>query len=196
MPITVGSRRPLLKSQSCLILRLSFVLFQRGVGEGAVGLSLSLIAPSEDKNHARVVQALEGEFSEVTMDSRLLNSAQERVNLASKVVSTNDAEQKTNRENQWFKQKAEETEIEMDDNLLDEGLAGGDERDRSRLREAQKARGRLRQLLAEPMQTQRYGKFLSTNSAARQNAIVPPSISSSTSTKQGSTKRQKRRHKK
>jgi ATP-dependent RNA helicase DDX24/MAK5 len=175
---------------------LSFVLFQRGVGEGAVGLSLSLIAPSEDKNHARVVQALEGEFSEVTMDSRLLNSAQERVNLASKVVSTNDAEQKTNRENQWFKQKAEETEIEMDDNLLDEGLAGGDERDRSRLREAQKARGRLRQLLAEPMQTQRYGKFLSTNSAARQNAIVPPSISSSTSTKQGSTKRQKRRHKK
>jgi hypothetical protein len=144
------------------------------MGEDAVGLSLSLISPAEDKIHARLLQALEAEFSDVNMDSRLLVSAQERVNLASKVVSTNDAEQKTNRDNEWFRQKAEEAGLEMDDNLLDEGLAGGDLKDQSRLREAQKGRIRLRQLLAEPMQTQKFGKFLSTNTAARQHAVVPP----------------------
>jgi hypothetical protein len=172
--------QPASRSNS-LIAIVALLLFQRGVGEGAVGLSLSLISPSEDRNHARLLQSLEAEFSDVNMDSRLLQSAQERVNLASKVVSTNDAEQKTNRENQWFKQKAEEAGLEMDDNLLDEGLAGGDLRDQSRLREAQKGRIRLRQLLAEPMQTQKFGKFLSTNTAARQNAVVPPVLGPFTS---------------
>jgi ATP-dependent RNA helicase DDX24/MAK5 len=170
-------------------------LFQRGIGEKAVGLSLSLVAPSEDKIHAKLSQSLEAEFSDVVMDSRLLHSAQERVNLASKVVSTNDTEQKTNRENEWFRKKAEEAGLEMDDNLLDEGLAGGDLRDQSRLREAQKGRNKLRQILSEPMQTQKYGKFLSTNTAARQNAVVPPVLGPSPYASQEPKKKPKRRKK-
>lgn len=150
--------------------------FQRGVGEAAVGVSLSLIAPGEDKSHSSIVQALEVDFDDVAMDSSLLSSAQERVNLASKIVETSEIEQKTHKNNLWFKEKAEEAGIEMDEDMLDEGLAGGDKRDQSRLREAQKAKSRLRQLLAEPMQTQRYGKFLSTNTAARQKTTIPTAV--------------------
>lgn len=163
-----------LSVESCCLTHLfHHIYFQRGVGKAAVGLSLSLIAPSEDKSHARLVASLEAKFEDVIMDSRLLNASEERVNLASKVVMTSDQEQKTNRANQWFKDSAAQAGLEIDDNCLDEGLAGGDLRDRSRLREAQKARVRLRELLQQPMQTQRYGKFLSTNTAARRNGVVP-----------------------
>jgi hypothetical protein len=145
---------------------------------------MSLIAPSEDKSHARLVQSLEASFEEVIMDSRLFKSAQERVNLASKIVLTSDQEQKTNRQNKWFHDSAAEAGLEIDDEMLDEGLAAGDRREQSQLREAKKARTSLRQLLTESMQTQRYGKFLSTNSAARDNAVVPAVASKGTSVQQ------------
>ena len=107
----------------------------------------------------------------------------ERVNLATKIVQISEADRKTQKSNKWFQQMTEEAGLEMDDDLLDEGLIGGDERDRSRVLEAHKARDRLRQLLSEPMQTQRYGKFLSTNTSARQQMIVPPVLPSSSSEK-------------
>jgi hypothetical protein len=150
------------------------LLYQRGMGEGAVGCSLSLISPGEDKGHAKIVEALAASFQSVELDGRLFNSAQERVNLACKVVETDDIERRSQRSNQWFKEKAEEAGLELDDDLLEEGLGSGDKRDRSKLRESQKARSRLQQLLSEPMQTQRYGKFLSTNSAASQHTMAPP----------------------
>lgn len=108
------------------------------------------------------------------MDGRLLNAAQERVNLATKIYEASKIEQKAHRQNQWFQEKAEEAGLEMDADLLDEGLLGGDSRDQNQLRQAKSAAGRLRQLLAEPIQTQRYGKFLSTNSALRQRAVAAP----------------------
>ncbi len=142
------------------------------MGLGAVGASLSLIAPAEDKSHAKIVQAVEANFSKILLDGRLLTSAQERVNLASKIVIAAEKSHKMQSHNQWFLDKAKEAEIELDDNLLEDDNDYS-QTERSELREAQEAKSRLSQLLAEPMKTQRFGKFLSTNSAAMQDEIKP-----------------------
>lgn len=148
---------------------------QRGMGDGAVGSSLSLIAPSEDKIHSRIVSAVQAQFEAVHLDGRLLIAAQERVSLASKIVEVGESEQRTNRNNQWFKQQAADAGLEVEDDMLEEGLANdNDPRSRSLYQESRKAKACLRQLLAEPIQTQRYGKFLSTNSATKQRVIVEP----------------------
>lgn len=140
------------------------------MGKGAVGSSLSLISPGEDKFHDNVCVALNSKhlFERVQMDGRLLGAAQERANLAAKIVTCDAVEQRANKSNQWFQRAAQDAGLELDDDelLWQEGLAGGDARDQQKLVEAKAARARLRQLLAEPMQTQRYGKFLSNNSAA------------------------------
>lgn len=149
----------------------SLLLFQRGMGDKAVGASLSLVSPAEDKAHANIVKSLNASFSQIRLDGRLLSNAQERTNLASKIVSTEQVENKAKKNNQWFLEKAEEAGLELDDELLEEGLAGGNQRERQQLREANKAKLLLRQLLSQPMRTQRFGKFLSRNSAAQ---IAPP----------------------
>lgn len=138
------------------------------MGEAAVGLSLSLIAPGEDKAHDKVCEALKSKhlFETVHMDGRLLAAAQERTNLAAKIVACDEVETKAHRSNKWFQEAAEQAGLDLDDDMLVEGLAGGDQRDQHKLREAKAAREHLRQLLAQPMQTQRFGKFLSSNSAA------------------------------
>jgi len=138
----------------------------RGMGEGAVGSSVSLVSSSEDKSHSFIVKKLCVVFEPVIMDGRLVSGAQERVNLASKVVAMEDVQSRSQRQNAWFRENADAMGVMLDDDLLDEGLAGGDQRDQNRLREAKQAKGRLNSLLQQPLQTQRYGKFLSTNSAA------------------------------
>lgn len=105
------------------------------------------------------------------MDGRLLAAAQERANLAAKVVECDEVETKAQNANKWFQVAAEEAGLDLDDDMIDEGLAGGDQRDQHKLREAKAARARLRQLLAQPMQTQRFGKFLSSNSAATEQEV-------------------------
>jgi hypothetical protein len=135
------------------------------MGASAVGFSVSLVSSNEDKMHNGLVRKLGLDFEKVYMDGRLMNGAQERVNLASKVVEAEGVQSKSQRNNAWFKEKADEMGLELDDNMLDGGLADGDQRDQNRLREAKKAKMRLHNLLQEPLQTQRYGKFLSTNSA-------------------------------
>jgi len=111
------------------------------------------------------------------MDGRLLAAAQGRVNLATKVATSEDAERKAARDNQWFREQAEEAGLEVDDDMLDDaGVTGDVKRDRARQSEAASARERLRALLAQPLQTQRFGKFLSTNSAATQRVVPEPVI--------------------
>jgi hypothetical protein len=142
------------------------------MGVGAVGVSLSLIAPAEDKAHSKILQALQVNFSKILLDGRLLSSAQERVNLASKVVVAADKEHRLQSHNQWFREKANEAELELDEDMLEDDT-DLPEMEESERREARRARTRLAQLLTEPMTTQRYGKFLSTNSAAMQDEIKP-----------------------
>lgn len=153
-----------------------FSLSQRGIGEGAVGSSLSLIASGEDKFHAKIIKALNFKFEDVKLDGRLLNAAQERVNLASKVAVAEDTERKVHNDNQWLKETAEEAGLEIDDDMFEEGPADGDRRSKMRLKEATQARERLRFLLSQPLLTQRFGKFLSTNSAVSQRVIPEPSV--------------------
>lgn len=112
------------------------------------------------------------------MDGRLLAAARERVNLATKVAESEDAERKAVRDNQWFREQAAEAGLDVDDDMLDDaaGLTGDMKRDRARQSEAAQARQRLRVLLAQPMQSQRFGKFLSTNSAATQRVVPQPTV--------------------
>lgn len=138
---------------------------QRGMGAKASGHSFSLVAPAEDKAHASILSALNTKFENLFMDGRLLREAQERVNLATKVVLVSEVERQASENNQWFKQQAGEAGLELDEDLLEEGMGGG-KRDRAKVQDAKIARERLSFILAQPMQTQRHGKFLSTNSAA------------------------------
>lgn len=143
------------------------------MGEKAVGSSLSLISPAEDKAHRKIVAELNVEFQRVPLDSRLLSLAQERTNLASKVISAEEIQGKASRNNQWFINSAMEAGLEVDEDVFDEGLAGGNIKEQQQLRVAQLAKGRLKRLLAEPMVTQRYGKFLSSNTAAAKAEVAP-----------------------
>ena len=135
------------------------------MGDTATGHSFSLISSAEDKAHASVLSALNTRFDTLLVDGRLLREAQERVNLATKVVQMSEVERKATQKNQWFKQQALEAGIDVDEDLLEDGIGGG-KRDRAKLQDAKIARARLSDLLSRPIQTQRHGKFLSTNSAA------------------------------
>ena len=106
---------------------------QRGMGKAAVGSSLSLISPGEDKTHGKVCEALNSKhlFQEVNMDGRLLAAAQERANLAAKVVECDEVETKAQKSNKWFEDAAEEAGLDLDEDMIDEGLAGGDQRDQT-----------------------------------------------------------------
>jgi ATP-dependent RNA helicase DDX24/MAK5 len=146
---------------------------QRGIGESAIGTSLSLVASAEDKQHKIILSELGKElFKPVSLDGRLLADAQERVNLASKIVSCDEVESKSKSSNKWFQEAAAEAGLEVDEDMLDEGLAGGDLREQQRLREAEKARSVLKMLLAQPLVAQRFGKFLSRNSSAGEAGVA------------------------
>ena len=142
---------------------ISFSFLQRGVGEKAVGTSVSLVAPAEEREHKKICEAVCGSKSlePVNIDSRLLNEAQERVALATKIVSCNDVESQASRKNKWLQDAAKEAGLEVDDDMIENGLEDGDRRDRQRFLEAKMAKSELRQLLARPMRIQHFGKFLS-----------------------------------
>ena len=135
------------------------------MGDTATGHSFSLISPAEDKSHSAILSSLNTKFDNVLIDGRLLREAQERVNLATKVMQVSEVERKASQNNRWFKEQAIEAGLEVDEDLLEDGLGEG-KRERAKLQEAQAAKERLAVLLAQPIQTQRHGKFLSTNSAA------------------------------
>lgn len=144
-----------------------------------MGSSLSLIAPAEDKTHNKIVDSIQATFLKVMLDGRLMTAAQERTNLASKIVAANEMEQKTKSKNQWFLENAKEADLDVDTDLLDNEL-NFSMQEQAQLREAKVAKKKLRQLLAEPMKTQRYGKFLSTMAEAVQKGIAPPILTSVT----------------
>jgi hypothetical protein len=161
------------------------------MGKGAVGSSLSLISPAEDKAHSKILEAAQVKFAKVLLDGRLMTAAQERVNLASRIVSSADVEQRTNASNNWFLEQAKAADLQLDDDLIEDD-SNRHEREQVQLKEAKKAKIQLRQLLAQPMKTQRFGKFLSTNSAVMQDEIKPlPAVATTVSNKSG-TKRKKR----
>ena len=129
------------------------------MGAKAVGSSLSLISPAEDKAHRKIVSELNAVFYSVPLDSRLLSAAQERANLASKVVAAEKIESKAKQTNDWFVKNAEEAGLEVDEDALEDGLAGGNQKEQQQLLESQRAKVKLQRLLAEPMVAQRFGKF-------------------------------------
>ena len=114
------------------------------------------------------------QFQEVPIDGRLLRIAQERVNLACKVATADDTDRKNQRDDQWFIDQAKQAGLEVDDDLLNNVMRDGDVissrnkdsimRMKARQKEAEIARKRLNELLSQPVQTQRYGKFFRVGS--------------------------------
>mmetsp|Transcript_20913 Transcript_20913/g.31686 ORF Transcript_20913/g.31686 Transcript_20913/m.31686 type:complete len:811 (-) Transcript_20913:64-2496(-) len=147
----------------------------RGMGESAVGCSLSLVASGEDRQQRAIAEEVGKKlFEPVKLDGRLLNEAQQRVNLASKIVSCEMIETRAKRNNKWFEEAALEAGLEVDDDMLDEGLAGGDNRDQQKLREAKTAQTQLKMLLSCPMVAQRFSKFQAhPNTPVDQQQINP-----------------------
>lgn len=141
------------------------ILSQRGVGAKAVGTSISLVSPAEEREHQKICEAVRGAGSrsldQVPIDGRLLNEAQERVALATKMVSCNDVESQANKKNKWLHNAAKEAGLDVDEDMIEGGLLDGDQRDRQRFLDAKRAKAELRQLLAKPMRIQHFGKFLS-----------------------------------
>jgi ATP-dependent RNA helicase DDX24/MAK5 len=141
------------------------------MGDNAIGCSVSLVSAGEEKFQKVIFNEIgKGKFSTVHLDSRLLSGCQARVNLATKIVSCQEVESRTERNNKWFKDAAIEAGLELDDDLYDAGLAGGDRKDQQRYQEAKRAQILLRDLLSQPLVTRRFGKFLSCNNAV----LIPP----------------------
>jgi len=103
------------------------------------------------------------------VDGRLLAGAQERTNLVSKILVAEEQEQKRQNSNRWFLDKAEEAGIELDDNMLepdnDASLLS-----KTQQAEAERAKKRLKQLLAHPMVVQRHKKFLTPQDVANKRS--------------------------
>mmetsp|Transcript_14900 Transcript_14900/g.36234 ORF Transcript_14900/g.36234 Transcript_14900/m.36234 type:complete len:187 (-) Transcript_14900:111-671(-) len=124
-------------------------------------------------SHSKIIEALKVSFSKVMLlDGRLMTDAQERTNLASKIFMAVELEQKMNSRNKWFLDAAKEADLEIDDGLV-EDESNMSRKDQLLIKEAAKAKVMLQSLLSEPMKTQRFGKFLSTNSAVMQAEIKP-----------------------
>lgn len=142
----------------------------RGMGDNAVGSSLSLVSSAEDKAHSKIANTLSVSFEKVILDGRLLSSSQLRVNLASKVYNVGEMEHRMNHSNKWFIDMAKEADIDLDDDLIEDD-SNRSEKELQQIVEAQRARETLFKLLKEPLTKQKYGKFLSTNSDALQNQL-------------------------
>jgi Superfamily II DNA and RNA helicases len=148
----------------------------RGVGETAVGWSVSLVSASEEKAHQTICRAVRGDgtnsFVTAPIDGRLLANAQERVNLASKIVACENVESRTKKNNQWFIEAAKDADIELDSELLEDGQLGGSNKDRQQYLDAKRARLELNVLLSKPMRKQMFEKFLS-NVGEAENHVIP-----------------------
>jgi hypothetical protein len=159
------------------------IILQRGVGDKAVGVSISLVAPAEEKEHRKIYEAVKGagngSLQTTDIDSRLLSEAQARVALANKIYTCNHAESQAIKKNKWLQDTANEAGLEIDEDMLESSLLDGDQRDRQRFIESKQAKAKLRQLLATPMRTQHFGKYLSQPGlydAVKTEASVKPFI--------------------
>ena len=86
------------------------------MGEKAVGSSVSLVSSAEERQQKAITDELgKHVFSPVQLDGRLLAEAQERVNLASKIVTCDEVESRSERSNKWFKDAAVDADLELDD---------------------------------------------------------------------------------
>lgn len=127
------------------------------------------------------------------LDGRFLSEAQQRVNLASKIVSCEMVETRAKKNNKWFEEAAKEAGFEMDDDMIDEGLAGGNNRDQQKLREAKAAQSQLEILLSRPMVTQRFLKFQTHSNVSVSEHITHSNANASIGAPRRGRRRRRRR---
>ena len=108
------------------------------------------------------------ELDPAPLDVHLIAAAQERANLAQKIVKCEAAESKSVANNNWFAKAAKDAGIDLEDELVMEDIAGkGDKKKRQTYLEAQRAKKDLERLLAMPMQKQRHKKFMTEKEAQK-----------------------------
>lgn len=114
------------------------------------------MASAEDRTHATIRQKLGVMFESVHLDGRTLRRAQERVNVATKLVALLLDRNQRQANDAWFQSMSEATGLDLDEDLL-EGQEAPSKK------EIVRAEAQLKALLREPLQKQRFGKFLSTH---------------------------------
>lgn len=147
----------------------------RGVGESAQGVSISLVSPGdEEKRHHLISNSLvrgqsndnASPFELVTFNRKLLDQAQHRANLASKIYSYEQQQNRQNSSNEWFRKACKEAELDLDEDLLEDNTTFNDKirsKEGAIKQQVKEARMKLKVLLAEPMQNTeqlQFGKFL------------------------------------
>lgn len=159
-----------------------------------MGSSLSLVAPSEDKFHRHLIQKLGVDLETVNIDGRILRESQERVCLACKIGTADDSDRQKDREQQWFVEQAREAGIELDDDLdiFEDGNEGSSKRDTAKRSVIEASRRRLAQLLQQPLQKQRFGKFLQSSDRL-QFKVSTPTADSEEIVPAGKRKKRRRR---
>lgn len=97
------------------------------------------------------------------MDGHLLQAAQERTALATKIYMYEENSMRVNQTNKWFEKAAKETGIDLEEagielekNMLNNNFT----RDNMKAKEALHARSKLRELLSQgEMKKTHFGKF-------------------------------------
>lgn len=120
--------------------------------------------------HGRIAAELKAKFSDVPIDGRFLQAAQERAQLASKVAIAEDANRKRKFDTQWFQEQADAAELELDEDFFPEETQ--DKREKAQQSNIEQSKRKLKALLSRPLKVHKFGKFLSTNGSFVKSTVV------------------------
>jgi len=134
----------------------------RGIAESARGVSVSLVAPQEEKAMRPIVDSFE--FDPFGLDGFVFAEAQRRTAMATRIHLLEEEERKSREEDDWFTKAAEEADIDLDENTLGEMALS---RKGGRAREIEKEKKKLQALLGVPLRKHKFGKFLEHGAAER-----------------------------
>ncbi|KAG6976699.1 hypothetical protein JG688_00001105 [Phytophthora aleatoria] len=121
------------------------------------GLSISLVSPTDAKNHTQICKMLQRPtgLSDFPFDHRYLEAIDERMRLAKSINEQENAAGKLKSEATWFEQMAAAADLDMDEDLLFELGAKQRNQDGKKRKTAnqsvQSLRAQLSRLLAAPL---------------------------------------------
>ena len=115
------------------------------------GLAIALLAPDDMFNYRKVIKAFNGDEDLATfpVESRVLPTINRRITAAQNVDDVERKSRKTSSHNSWFAKQAADMDIVLDDGLLKD--EGDDEDEMERKSKLKSLRGKLKALLAKPL---------------------------------------------
>uniref|UniRef100_A0AAY5EJ25 ATP-dependent RNA helicase n=1 Tax=Electrophorus electricus TaxID=8005 RepID=A0AAY5EJ25_ELEEL len=115
------------------------------------GLSLLLIGPDDMMNYKKIYRTLgkDEDLPLFPVQNKCMAAIKERVDVARKIEKMEYHNSRQKQHNSWFRQAAEEMDIDLDDDLLLGGGRDEDEREHQKLMKALKKQ--LKQLFSQPV---------------------------------------------